>query len=340
MKVRSPLLAAALLAGAVLAASAAAKPAAYRLTKTVPLGAPDRWDYVVFDAASHRIYVAHGDRVAVVDGRDGAVIGDVAGIPGGTHGTAIAAGKGFTDDGKAGEVVAFDLKTLKTTKHIPAADDADGVIVEPVTGHVFVMDGDSGKVTVIDPKTDAQITNIDLGGKLEAGVAAGDGRVFVEGAEKRELLVVDARANKVVARWPIPGCVSPHGIAFDAAGHRLFAACANAQMVVLNTDTGAAVATLPIGRGTDGAAWDPKRRLAFSSNGMDGNISVIAQKTPDTYEARAPIPTALSARTMAIDPASGRLYVVALDVTPATTAGARPTPKPGTLHLMFFDPVS
>src|SRR6185503_13889475 len=135
------------LAGLLLSAAApvAAQPA-YHLTKTVPLGAPDRWDYVVFDAASRRVYVAHGDRVSVVDGRDGKVLGEVSGIPGGTHGIAVAAGQGFTDDGKAGEVVAFDLKTLKTTKHIPAADDADGVIAEPVTGHVFVIDGDARKV--------------------------------------------------------------------------------------------------------------------------------------------------------------------------------------------------
>ena len=338
---RSALLAGLLLSGALLTGPAASQPAAaYHLSKTVPLGAPDRWDYVVFDAPSHRVYVAHGDRVSVVDGRDGKLIGEVTGIAGGTHGIAVAGGHGFTDDGKAGEAVAFDLRSLKTGKHIPAAEDADGVIADPVTGHVFVMDGDSGKVTVIDPRTDAAITNIDLGGKLEAGVAAGDGRVFVEGAEKREVLVVDAKANKVTARWAIPTCASPHGVAFDRAGHRLFASCANAQMVVLNTDTGAVVATVPIGRGTDSAAWDPKRKLAFSSNGFDGNISVIAQKTPDSYVALAPIATAPSARTMAIDPATGRLFVAAIEITSPAAPGARPQAKPGSLRLMFYDPAS
>src|SRR5665213_29178 len=95
-----------LLAAAALAGPAAAQPKpAYALTKTVPLGAPDRWDYVVFDAASHRVYVAHGDRLSVVNGRDGKVLGEVTGIPGGTHGTAVATGQGFTDAGKAGAAV-------------------------------------------------------------------------------------------------------------------------------------------------------------------------------------------------------------------------------------------
>jgi DNA-binding beta-propeller fold protein YncE len=108
--------------------------------------------------------------------------------------------------------------------------------------------------------------------------------------------------------------------------------------VVLNTDTGTTVATVPIGKGSDAVAWDPKRRLVFSSNGIDGDISVIRQTTPDAYEPLAPIPTAVSARTMAIDPASGRLFVAALDFETAATPGARPHPKSGSLRLMVLDP--
>ena len=44
----------------------------YQITKSVSLGAPDHWDYVVVDADTHRVYVAHGDRVTVVDGQTGA----------------------------------------------------------------------------------------------------------------------------------------------------------------------------------------------------------------------------------------------------------------------------
>ena len=85
-------------------ASAGAAPA-YKVTHAVALGAPDRWDYVVYDAPSHRVYVAHGDRVTVVDGQDGRLIGEVLGMPGGTHGigVSVATGEGFTDDGEKGE---------------------------------------------------------------------------------------------------------------------------------------------------------------------------------------------------------------------------------------------
>lgn len=108
------------------------------------------------DAASHCVYVAHGDRVTAVDGRLGAVMGNVERMPGGTHGIGIsrAIGKGYTDDGRADQAVAFDLPALKPEKRIAAQADADGIAFDPVSGHIFVVNGDSGTLTVIDPNTD------------------------------------------------------------------------------------------------------------------------------------------------------------------------------------------
>ncbi|MGH3263886.1 MAG: YncE family protein, partial [Trebonia sp.] len=144
-------------------AAAARTAPGYHLTKAVPLGAPDRWDYVVYDAPSHRVYVAHGDRITVVDGRDGKIVGEVKGMPGGTHGIAIshAAGLGYTDDGRAGEAIAFSLRTLKVVKRLKARADADAVTIDPTSGHVFVVDGDPGMLTVIDPRSDRVVATVD-----------------------------------------------------------------------------------------------------------------------------------------------------------------------------------
>src|SRR5580692_4671243 len=81
---RLTVLSAAFLLGSV-AASLAQTPV-YHVTKTVALGAPDRWDYLVYDTPTHRLYVSHGDRLTVLDGRDGKMLGEVVGMPGGTHG--------------------------------------------------------------------------------------------------------------------------------------------------------------------------------------------------------------------------------------------------------------
>ena len=206
------------------AAASQAEHSIYRITKIVALGAPDRWDYVVFDPGMHRVYVAHGDRLTVVNGRSGAVIGTVEGMPGGTHGVAIshATGKGYTDDGKAGVVVEFDLKTLKVVKRIKAESDADGIVFDPPSGHIFVIDGDSGKLTVIDPKTDAVVATVDGGGGLEFGDTGNNGKFYVDGAEKNEIVRVDTATNMADAHWPMPTCVRPHGLAIDREHHRLF----------------------------------------------------------------------------------------------------------------------
>lgn len=346
---------AAAFAGAILGLLVVAAPAPparaqglpnYHVTRTVPLGAPDRWDYVVFDPSSHRVYVSHGDRVTVVDGRSGTVIGQVEGFPGGTHGIAIAtkASRGYTDDGRAGEAASFDLGTLKVQQRTKAAQDADAMTFDPASGHVFVVNGDPGTVTVIDPKADTAIATVATGGKLEYVVPDGKGKLYVNGEEKKEIVRIDTGTNQVDAHWPIPNCESPHGLAIDPAGRRLFSSCVNKLLVVVNIDSGATVASLPIGAGTDAAAFDPKRHLVFSSNGRDGTLSVIQEKDPNTFVSLGEVKTALTARTMALDPATGRIYLVAADIdtNAAPPAGSGPPRRPslvaGSTRLLFLDP--
>ena len=178
--------------------------------------------------------------------------------------------------------VPFDLKTFTAGKPIKAEKDADGIAFDPTSGHVFVVNGDSEKLTVIDPKTDSAIATIDVGGGLEYAVAGNNGKIYVNGAEKKEIVRIDTASNKVDARWPFHVCSSTLGLEIDLAGHRLFTSCLNFVMMVLDTDSGKVVAKLPIGAGTDGAAFDPKRKLVFSSNN-DGTLSVIAGKRPRSF---------------------------------------------------------
>jgi Uncharacterized conserved protein len=324
-----------------LLVSAAVAGPLYRLVKTVPLGAPDRWDYVVYE--SGRVYVAHGDRVTVLDGQSGARIGEVVGLPGGPHGIAVAGGKGYTDDGKAGTAVVFDLNTFKPLKTLKAEPDADGIVYDQTSRHVFVIDGDSGKLTVIDPKSDTVVATIDAGGGLEFGVSGKNGKFYVDGAEKNELVRIDTATNTVDAHWALAGCLKPHGLAIDRSSHRLFASCANKVMAIVNADTGAMVASLPIGEGTDFAVFDPVRHRAFSSN-RDGTLSVIAEASGDKFEALTPIKTPIGARTMTIDPQSGRLFLVTgeyavNEAVPASDVRHRYTVKPGSAKLLIFAPV-
>ncbi|MEO5495001.1 MAG: YncE family protein [Sphingomonas sp.] len=326
---------------ALLIGAAPAAPASdYVLTKSVALGAPDRWDYVVFSADTRQVYVAHGDRVTVIDSRSGRVIGEVTGMPGGTHGVAISAssGQGFTDDGEAGQAVAFDLKTLKVTRRIPVADDADGMVLDKATGRIFVVDGDPGTISVIDAKTAALVATIVAGEKVEYIASDDNGTIYAAGEGNGDVLKIDARTNTVTARWATPDCTKPHGRALDKTNKRVFMGCVNSTMMVVDMTTGRIIANLPIGLGSDAVAFDARRKRVFSSNGRDGTISVYQQTSADDYRAMPPIATAVSARTMTVDSTTGRLFVVAADTDPASSPGGRPRVRPGTLKLMMIDP--
>ncbi len=319
-----------------------AEPPAYELMTSIPLGPGERWDYATFDPSGERVYVSHGDHVTVVDIKARKVVGDIGTFPGGTHGIGIspADGRGYTDDGKAGTVGAFNLRSLKVGTQLTAAPDADGIVFDPASKHMFVIDGDSGSITVIDPKANKTIATVSVGSGLEAATVDGSGHLYVDGADAHDMVEVDTRTNTVTAHWPMPDCQRPHGIAVDAANRRIFATCVNKQMTILDADSGKVVATMPIGAYSDGAAFDPVRKRALSSNG-DGTLSVIQEVDPDHFTALDPVKTVPSGRTIAIDPASGLVFIPAADITKFDMpAGGRPkvTFAANSLRLLVLAP--
>jgi YVTN family beta-propeller protein len=337
----------ALLAGliAAVAATAHADPqtsARYNIVKTVAIDTPDRWDYVVYDPVQNRVYVAHGPIITVADGTSGALLGTIE-VGGATHGIATvhALNKGYADDGRAGEVVVFDLRTLKVIGRVKAEPDADGIVYDPKSNHILVIDGDSAKVTVIDPTNDTVVATIAGGGGLEFGVSDEAGKFYVDGEKNNEIVRMDLASNTADAHWPLTGCTTPHGLAIDRLHMRLFASCANKTMVVMNSVNGAVIAALPIGEGTDFAEFDANRDLAFSSN-RDGTLSVVAERSPDAFETLPPVQTQFGARTMALNQKTGRIYLVTADFTvndavPVSDRGHY-VAKPGSVKLLFLDP--
>jgi len=316
----------------------------YKISKEVALPGPDRWDFVKYSPTERRVYIAHGDRVSVVDEQTAKVIGQIGNLPGITHGIAISPGthQGFATEGRPGLAVAFDPKNLAQTKTIATAPDADGILYEPTTGHVYVVNGDSGSLSVIDPSSDRKIATIDVGSKLEPAVADGRGNIYVNGEEKNDIVAIDAKTNKITARWSMPTCHTPHGIAIDRESRRLFSTCANKVMVVVNLDTGATVATLPIGAHSDGAAFDPVRKLAFSSNG-EGTLSVIEELSANRFVSAETVQTKPGARTMSIDPKTGRIFLVTAESAASSTTVAaashhRPNYVPNSVELLYVDP--
>ena len=315
----------------------------YQLVKTVSLGAPDDWDFVHFDPAQGRVYVSHSSEITVVDGSSGALIGRVPGIAG-AHDVATVPelGRGYADNGRTGEVTVFDLATLRVAGTIPTDRDSDAMIYDPATKRLVVANGDAEDASIIDVVTGKRIANVPLGGSPESMALDGNGKVYINVASTDTIVRLDLRSDSVDARWATPGCQGPHGLAIDKAKQRLFASCRNARMIVMNAVDGHRLALEPIGLGTDSAAFDPGRHLAFSAN-KDGTLSIISEAGGERYAALGSVPTAPGAKNMAIDPRNGRIFLVTASVTaqhPPRKAGGAPDYEfaPGSVKLMILDP--
>jgi DNA-binding beta-propeller fold protein YncE len=325
-----------------LAAGAApgARAQDYKVLQRATLGGEGGWDLLTVDPAAHRLYVSRGTRVMVIDAD---TLKDVGEIPGtaGVHGIAIASdlGRGFTSNGRTGSSTVFDLTTFKAVGEVKTGENPDMILYEPKSHRVLAFNARSKDVTVIDGKAGTVAGTIALEGQPELAVHDDKGTVFVNLEDKSEVVALDPVSLKVKARWALAPCEEPTGLAIDRAHRRLFAACANKMMAVMDADSGKVVTTIPIGQGPDGAAFDADRQLAFSPNGRDGTVTVIHEVGPDKFEVVQTVETSKSARTLDLDPRSHKLYLVAAQFGPPPSPTAeqprpRPPMVPGTFEVL------
>jgi DNA-binding beta-propeller fold protein YncE len=320
-----------------LAAQSSSSPS-YVVTHKYVLGGDGSWDYIVPDPPEHRVFIARQTRLMVVDEDHGTLLGEVVGING-AHGTAIASrtGHGFATSGNDQSVLMFDLKTYNVLGKIPAAEDADAIVYDGVSNRVFTLNGDAHSSTVIDPTQGTLITNIPLGGKPEYGASAGDGKVYANLTDTNEVVEIDAKTATVSRRWPTAPCTAPVSMALDTAHHRLFSGCRGGSMAVSDYQAGKIVTTLPIGKGVDGAGFDPAYGDAFASN-ADGSLTVIHEDSPDQFRVVQSVPTPQGARNMGLDPTNHRIFIVSAEFGPAPATGRGRAPVlPGSFTVSVIE---
>jgi len=316
----------------------AAEAPGFKVTKKFPVPGDAGFDYIVFDASANRLYVSHGTKVDVLDADSGKVLGAVEDTPG-VHGIAIVPGlhRGFTTNGGNATVSVFDTNTLKTLKKISVAKDPDFAFYDPKTKRVLVCHGDAAAITAIDPQKEEVVGKIDLGGGAEAAVVDGKGTGFVNLEEEAEVVSFDPQGLAVKQKWPITGCKTPTGLALDAHNSRLFIGCRSKVLAVMDAATGKVITTLPIGDRVDAVAFDPDSKLIFASNG-EGTVSVVRQKSANSYESVGEIETQKSAKTMAFDPKTKRLFLSAAELEPAPGGKqGRMKPKPGSFTVLVVE---
>ena len=312
--------------------------ARYDTIRKIAIGGEGGWDFLEVDSANRRLYVTRGTRVVVVDIDREKVVGEIADTPG-VHGVAFVPdlNRGVTSNGGNSSATIFDTKTLKTLGQVKANGRPDIIYYEPVSRKVFTFNHGTNDTTVIDPAEMKAVGSLSLGGVPELAVSDEKGHIFVNLEDKSEIVEFDAGTLKEIKRFSLAPGEEPTGLAFDAKQRRLFSTCGNGKLVISDADSGKVIQTVPIGPGPDGCVIDTETGLIFSSSGGDGTLAIIKELSPGHYEAVKTVKTQVSAKTLALDPKTHRIYLSAATPDPAPVAskkGGRRRYVPGSFVVL------
>src|SRR2546421_2887299 len=307
----------------------------YKVTGRYPVGGPvGGFDYIAIDSSARRLYVSHATQVEVLDADSGKPVGTIADTPG-VHGAAIASAfkHGFTSNGRENKVSIFDPSTLQLIKKIDVGKGPDGIYYDPGSKRVFTNNHGTHDITAIDAATGEVAGAVKAEGDGEQAVIGADGLIYVNSEDTAEVVVFDPKSLEVKHRFPIGVAKTPTGLAYDPKTNRLFIGCRNEpKMVVMDAASGKVIGDFPIGKGVDYAAFDPGAGLIFFSC-ADGTLSIFREKSADVYEDAGAVKTQPSAKTMAFDPKTKKIFLPAAEYqeNPATDPTKRPTRtvKPG-----------
>jgi len=233
------------------------------------------------------------------------------------------------------------LKTLKTIQKVDTGENPDAIMYEPGRKEVWAFNGRGKSATVIDAQSGKVISTIPLEGKPEFAQADSKaGKVYVNIEDQNAIKVIDAATHTVSATWPIAPGEAASGMAIDLDNHRLFIGCENKLMLMIDSTNGNVMYSVPIGDGVDANAFDPGTKLAFSSNGGAGTVTVAREESPSVLKVVQTLKTVRGARTMTLDPMTHTIYLAATDYEPqAPGSKERPKAVAGTFRILVYQMV-
>jgi DNA-binding beta-propeller fold protein YncE len=292
-----------------LVLSSAAASSHYRIARVFQIGGPGAWDYTTVDPVNHHLYVSHGATVAAIDLASGKTIGTISPTLG-ARGIVVVPelGRGYIACAKANSVLVFDLKTLAPIAQVKTDEKPDALTYDPTAQFILAFTHNKS-ATVFDAKTGFVKGSIGLGGGPEFAVADGQGKVYASLQDTNQVVQLDPRQLHLDQRWPVTSCEAATSLGIDKVSRRLFVGCHNRTVVVMDANNGRVVEKLPIGPGVDGTVFDPDTQLAFVSSGGDGTATVIHENDPDHFSIVDVVKTRHSARTIALDSITHRIYL-------------------------------
>ena len=324
----------------IACACAAAEPAPtpYHIVDRIA-GRDGGWDFASIDPVNGRLYVARTDAVERIDLGDKKVVDALA--PARHAHAVLVLDNGatvFETDGETGLGRFVASADGKVVAEVATGTKPDAAFVDPATGLIAVMNAGDGTVAVVDPTSRRLTGKITVGGGLEFGVPDQAGGAFVNIEDRNEIARIDLKSRRRTGTIALPDCEGPTGLALVANGTRLIAACANRVALVVDPRTGRTVATLPIGDDPDAVLVDAQRGLAFIPCGGTGTLIAISIADPSKIAIVSVIPTQRGAKTGAIDPRDGRIYLPTATLAPVAPGAKRGKAVPGTFTVLVLAP--
>jgi len=312
------------------------------------LGGTAGWGPMLFESSSKRLYIPRTDRVDVIDTETGKAAGEITGFVDARNIVLDDQGKfGFvTDitDGTVGFVRVFDRSTFKLVSTIPVGRIPSAIVFDPITKAVFAFSPRDRNASVIDTTTNTVTVSFPLPGKPHIAVTDGKGAIFVGLRGVGQMIRIDAASRKISAIWPIAPCEEFTGLTMDASHRQLFGSCFNRDVVSVNADSGQVLAIGQSAASPGDLAFDALHHQLISA-ASTGTLTVFRQESANQYTLEEEAATLPRASTMALDPVTGRIYLVTAKFQQRPVVGkgmeeleSRLTPVPDSLVVLVVGP--
>ena len=323
------------LLGAIMLPTCAGAAPAYTVTASIA-GPDGAWDYASVDGT--QLYIARSDAVTVVDLPTGAV-SSLGRVQRGHAVVPLPDGHLLVTSGNDGTARLFDPAAKTELASIAVGKKPDAALLDGARTHALVVNAVSGTVSVIDLATAKVVRTIAVKPALEFGALAADGALFINNEDASEIDPVDLARGTADAPIAMPGCKAPTGLGYDRTHDRLIAACDNGVAAVVNVKTRKLAALISIGEGPDAVIVDEARGLAFIPCGENGVLDVLSLSGGKVTHV-ATVKTEIGARTGAVDPRTGAIYLPTAAFGAKTAGAKRPAMVPGTFHILVVKPSS
>lgn len=321
------------LIGILNTTNAQTKTETFKVIKSIPAEGNGGWDYLSVCPSNHFIYASHSTQVNIIDPATSKSVGIIEN-QNGVHGIAFdKENRGYITNGKSNSVFVFDLKTNAKIAIIEVGQKPDAIIYDDYSGKIIAANAGSNNLSIINPKNLTVEKTIALTGNPEFLVSNLNGKIYVNIEDQSKIAEINLSDGKVLRYFSLGKDTGPSGLAIDNKTHRLFAACEE-NLVIVNSETGMIVKSLPLAKGCDGVVFDPKSKMIFAST-YSGVLSTYLEKSKNDFVALADIKAEAGARTIAMDESTQKIYVPTAEYGLATDKNARRLPvKGGTFHIL------